>query len=501
MPQIKEYNQQTNAPGPGNFTQVRGSDISGGMGNNLKAAGEMLGEVNDIFAKKEMEAQTFEAQKLSMKEAADINDFMQETKMKAPPGAAGFAKTAQEELEKRKQKLLDEAPSEFIRNNLSSDLIRIHGNAFKQAVDFEAESMAKKSKEDTVVLLNRANNSVRSNPALIGSVLEEQEKLIDSSPIDATTKLAWKNKARQDLRQSEIRGWMDVNPHKAQAMLQEGTWDKDLDPDLKNTLLHETRQGIRALEIENNRSKKLDEEVKSTRREAIKDNFIGKAASGELSAREVISSDLPSADKEHLLRALKNDSLNVKNASNASVFNDTVERINLPDGDPRKITSDAQIMSMLGKGITYKDAQHLRKELAGTGTEEGKQEAMLKKGIDDIAKGFLTKSNGMGFKDPEGDAQLQRWRIFMSKEYESGKQKGLTPMQMLDPDSKEYIGRHLKTPAFQRTQEQVMNSVFNKMAPPERAAPAPDKVVAPITAAPRAPGESAAAYLARTKKG
>ena len=36
-------------------------------------------------------------------------------------------------------------------------------------------------------------------------------------------------------------------------MIQNGTWDKDLSDDLRNSLAHEATQGIRAAEIEKNR--------------------------------------------------------------------------------------------------------------------------------------------------------------------------------------------------------------------------------------------------------
>lgn len=492
MPQIKEYRQQTRAPGPAEYSMVKGSDFSGGMGNNIAALGETVSQVNDVFAKREKQDQEFQVQKTAMKEQLDLNEYMQQLKQKAPAGGVGFTETAKTELDKRKNAILDAAPSEFMRKNLDLDISKIHMGALNESIQYEAESKAKKDKNDVMVLSDRAKNAVRLNPATVNAALEAQNKLIDSTSLDETNKTIWKQKALGDLRESEVRGWIDINPYKAKEFIEKGTWDNDLTSDLRQSLLHESNQGIRALEVERNRTKRLDDDVKDAKREAIKDDFISRAATGNASAIEIARNpDLTSVDKEHLIRAVNTGALNTAKASNPSLFNNVVERINLPDGDPRKITSDAQILPLLGKGLSFSDITHARKELAGSGTDEGKQDKVFTKGLDDIAKGMLTKSNGMGFKDPEGDTQLQKWRIFAAKEVAAGKTKGLTVADMMDPDSKNYVGRHLKN--FQRSQEQVMNSVFSSMKPPGGA------VIPAKNVAPRGANESASDYLKRTK--
>lgn len=493
MPQIREYRAQTSGPGVVNPTLISGTDISGGMGKNLQTLAETVGGVNDYFAKQEQQKQDFEAEKIKMKEQLDLNDYMQQLKMKSPSGADGFTEQAKQELDKRKQQILDGASSDYLRKRLDTDITKVHFGAFQDAMQFEAESKAKKDKEDVMEIGFRTKNAVRQNPATINDAIESTNKLIDATRLDGTTKQIWKEKELQDLRQNEIRGWIDINPYKAKEMIQNGTWDKDLSDDFKQTLLHESNQGIRALEIEKNRTKKLEDDVQDAKREAIKDDFLGKAASGNLSANEVVRNDtLTAAEKEHFLREIKNNSLNMKTASNPGLFNDMVEQIN-----SGKISSDDQILNKLGKGLTWSDVQHLRKELNSGNSNEGKQEKTFMKGLDDIAKGKLTKSNGMGFRDPDGDEQLQKWRIFAAQKFNEGKANGLSVTQMTDPDSKDYIGKYL--PQFQKTPEQVMNSVFNRYKAPAANMPAPENAVK-VEAPKRMQGESAADYLKRTKK-
>lgn len=475
MPQIKEYRSQTSGPGVTNPTLVSGSDVSGGMGKNLQMAAETISGVNDYFAKQEQQQQDFQVEKIKMKEQLDINDYMQQLKMKAPSGADGFTEQAKAELDKRKAELLDSTTSEYMRKRLDSDLAKVHFGAFQEAMQFEAESKAKKDKEDVMEIGFRTKNAVRQNPAIIASAIESTNKLIDATRLDGTTKQIWKEKELQDLRQNEIRGWIDINPYKAKEMIQNGTWDKDLSDDVKQSMIHESNQGIRAAEIEKNRTKKLQDDADDAQREAIKDDFLSKASSGSLSAHEIVRNEhLTSSEKEHFLREVKNNSLNMKSASNPTLFNDMVEQIN-----SGKITSDEQILKKLGNGLTYADVVHLRKELNSDSNDSGKQEKVFKKGLDDIAKGMLTKSNGMGFKDPEGDVQLQKWRIFAAQKFEEGKQKGLSITQMTDPDSKDFIGKDLGK--FVKSQEQIMNSVMNRYKPAGNngSIAAPEKVLKP----------------------
>lgn len=502
MPQIKEYRQQTSAPGPAKISQLSGSDISGNMGKNLASLGDTISGVNDFMAKREMQKQDFESQKLSMQEQLDISERMEELKRTAPAGAEGFTEAARAELDKRKQKALENAPSEFIRQNLEASYGKIHYNAMNEAMQFEAQSMAKKSKDDVNIIANRTRNSVRLNPATVQTAIESMNALIDKSPVDETTKQLWKSQELNELRQNEVRGWIDVNPYKAKEMLEKGTWDQDLSSDLRNSLVNESEQGIRALEIERNRQKSLSDEVADARREATKNDFLERAVKGELSANEVVKSNLKTSEKEHILRGLKTNAFNMANASNPTLFNNIVERIHLPEGHPNKISTDEQAMAFLGKGLNYSDLQHIRKEISGAGTPEGKMETQLKKGLDDIAKGKLTKSNAMGFKDPDGDEMLQRWRIFAAKKFEEGKKKGLDPVEMLDPSSKDYIGKHLNTPMFQKTNEQIMKATFSSLQPPgsNGKVPTPPSKEVPKSP-PRAEGESPAQYLERLKKG
>ena len=86
---------------------------------------------------------------------------------------------------------------------------------------------------------------------------------------------------------------------------------------------------------------------------------------------------------------------------------------------------------------------------------------------------MLTKSNAMGFKDPEGMFNFRNGEFCCSKMQE-GKEKGLTITQMTDPDSKDYIGKYLTQ--FKKTPEQVMKSVYSNFGQPT-VAPKPENAV------------------------
>lgn len=491
MPQIREYRSQTSGPGVVKQSLISGEDVSGGLGKAVQSLSSGVMDVVDVVAKQKKQQQDFEVEKMSFQEQLDLNDYMQDLKMKAPAGADGFTDQARTELERRREDILNKASSDYMREQLDMKLRRIHMGTMQDSIQFEAESKAKKDRLDVEAIGNRTRNAVRMNPATSPKAIESMNALIDATSLPSDVKMQWKAKELQDIRQNEIRGWIDINPVRAKEMIQTGTWSDDLSDDLRNTLENEADQGIRALEIEKNRTKKLNDDASEAKREAIKDDFIKKAIGGNLSANEIVqNTDLKAAEKEHFLRQLKNNSFNMQARSNPALFNSMVEQIS--EG---KIISDKQILEKLGQGLTWSDVQHLRRELRSDDNSTVKQDKVFKKGLDDIAKGMLTKSNAMGLRDPEGDVQLQKWRIFAAEQFQDGLARGLTTKQMTDPDSPDYIGKHLNK--FTKTPEQIMKSVYNKYSNP--ANQLKEDQVTKIEAAPRQPGESAADYLKRTK--
>jgi hypothetical protein len=132
-------------------------------------------------------------------------------------------------------------------------------------------------------------------------------------------------------------------------------------------------------------------------------------------------------------------------------FYDAFKSIHAPSTDPGRITDITQLQARVGpKGdLTMAGYDKLSKELAGKNTPDGEAEGMMKKQFLANAKGQITGSDeANGFKDPRGDELFLKFMAHALPAYEQGKAQGKSAIQLLNPDSPDYIGKGI--PSFKR---------------------------------------------------
>lgn len=247
MAVIREYNRQVSAPGPVNFRRLSGSDIST-LGQGLQTLGQVASGVSNEMAKYEQEKQTFEAQKKAMQEQADLTVWMDEQKKKAPAGGEGFTNLIKEELDKRKQKMLDEAPSQYMRQQLDANVSGLHLASFKDAVHFESEMGARKQREDMENIFAQNNNIVRAKPGMASLFAAREAEMIATAPgLDNTFKEKWANDRRNQIYNSAFDGEVtaletgpqvtsgQVKQYLAQAKSEGSEWVKNSSPEAYQT--------------------------------------------------------------------------------------------------------------------------------------------------------------------------------------------------------------------------------------------------------------------------
>lgn len=130
----------------------------------------------------------------------------------------------------------------------------------------------------------------------------------------------------------------------------------------------------------------------------------------------------------------------------------------LPDGNPNKITNPDDINQFVGTGpghITPEDALQLRHEILDANTPSGKIEAELKDQFQKVVTQSLSRANPLiGIADPKGEEQVQRFMSWFLPEYQKQRAAGKTPNDLLNPDSKDYLGKGLD--ALKRTPTQML---------------------------------------------
>ena len=131
-------------------------------------------------------------------------------------------------------------------------------------------------------------------------------------------------------------------------------------------------------------------------------------------------------------------------------------KVTAPQGDVTRIQDPKDLWADLAAGnITPAGYEKLSAALVSRRTPEGEAEQQQKKAFFDAAHVQISM-HGMGQsgRDPIGEMKFAQFMIPALTAYDAGKARGLTPAQMLDEKSPDYIGKIIKN--YTRTDAQKM---------------------------------------------
>lgn len=119
------------------------------------------------------------------------------------------------------------------------------------------------------------------------------------------------------------------------------------------------------------------------------------------------------------------------------------------------ITAPAQLHESVSKGdLTIAGYDRSVKELQGKNTPEGEAEGLMKKQFYANAKAQISGTNEtLGSKDPRGDESYLKFLAYATTAYDKGKGDGKSAIDLLNPDSVDYIGKSIGN--FKRSQQQI----------------------------------------------
>lgn len=512
MPVIQEYNRQFSTAGPIQERRRTADDFGaaearglGRLGQGVQSAGQALQrraeqeELSDLNAK------------LSKVQADNAIEF-QELVRTAKPGD----KKVFEDFDKRAQKRLDDvqggietgAGRNYFNNASSKISNQLRVNAAQTQADLDGE----KAVIDYTQSKNNLSAGLVSDPSSleVSRDLHRQgiDNLVNSGLLSARDAEKLKLQGDRDLIKSSIRGWAKLDPEFAKEKLKSGEYDKELGGDLKVQMFGEVEQAIRAKDVEAQRQERRQKELKEAEQLKTQNTFLEKMSENNLTVADILDSNLDAfgpGSKEQFIRMVqKTNEKGGKLQTNPNTFIEIFDRINLPDGDPKKITDEAQLNDFLGEGLNYTDLTKLRQEITGRKTEKGRVESDMRKQLFNIAKGHLTRSNALtGVRDPDGDESMLRFQTFVYEQVEEQRKAGKPIRDLLNPDSKDYLGRFIRN--YKRSPQEIMRaqmrelqgtkspSLQNTLNSPagQGAKPKP----------PRNPNESISEYLDRINKG
>lgn len=137
-------------------------------------------------------------------------------------------------------------------------------------------------------------------------------------------------------------------------------------------------------------------------------------------------------------------------------FYKVFQEIHAPDGSANRITTVQQLYPLVGQpgGLTMAGLDKARAELIGKQTPDGQAEATMRTTLFKAAHAELTAGNPfLHTKDPKGEEIYLRWMAQAYKQIDEDKAKGLTPQQIYDPASPNYVGKNIAV--FKRSPTQL----------------------------------------------
>jgi len=190
-----------------------------------------------------------------------------------------------------------------------------------------------------------------------------------------------------------------------------------------------------------------------------------------------------------------------------STLVDLVDRIRLPEGDPRKVTDTGPIYDSLIAGRLKKDDfNFVMKEFNDIKTAGGQRLSQTQADFFQGIKAQITQSNPLlGKLDPTGDEEMYKFTFDARRKVEQYREAGKNPYDLFDPSKPDYLGKPEALKQYQKSVNQSMGWMSRILGSPtnQPKTGAPPSVTVPIAPAlpsdlQRQLGESVADWRKRT---
>lgn len=500
MPQIREYIQTESASGAMPQTRRANESDFGGpgmyrLGDSLMNAGQQLSQATTALNHARSREEVTDVHTQLAKANADWTVHLNDRVNSAAPGDETFAPKFLQDFDNYLSALGDKYETPAARATWARGVAGLKGQFKEQAFGQAARLGGVYAKQQFQSAIDASRNALVNDPSQFHTLLTATTAALDDpnstyARIPAEQRAPLARMAKEQLAESTVQGYIKLSPELAIRQINSGNWDQHLDADKKIQLL-------RAAEVEGNRR---EAEVVRTRKEeqiATQEAVIQKLAAGKLTATDILNSNLaPTGDgsKEHFLNVLRTRSKEITEApikTIPSVMLDLFSRIHAPNGDPRKITNEAELNNAYtSRRLSFEDFNRLRKEVADARTPDGEK---LGKRRSDFVNGIsaqIDKSNPlMGKIDASGKQQVYEFSYYVDQQMEAYRKAGKNPYDLFDPSKPDYLGKPEVIAGFQKTMAQSMAD-YSASLRRQPGAVAPEKA--------RKPGESVAQYLERT---
>ncbi len=443
MPRIHDYTQQVSAQGAIGGRRAQAGDFGTGVdtGAGLTSAADTL---YDVEQRQEVsKVRTDMAQKRA-EWTVNLQTAANESEIGDPNFAQRFIDKFGEDIAKSGDGIHTAAG----RRAWQEATAQLTAHFTQTAGLYQAKSMGDKAVLDYKKGLDFDRNTLLLDPSTFNVVLAQSERGLDDPagpyaemPADKREQL--RNNTRQELALSAVQGLIRQDPTEALDQLKSGKWAQYLDADKTYTMQRSAEIAINAAEVERDRIDRAKAKAQVEAQRATENEFIAKLVEdpNSLSAKEVSNSNMTPDDKLKWLGIIGKAGKPGAIKTDPAVYLDTYQRIGLPPDDPRHLGED-DLPALVGHGLRLEDVNSFRSEIQGKKTEAGRIEGELKDGLLKLAKTSLTGADPLfRIRDRKGDEQLQKFTAWFLPEYSRQRQAGKSAVDLLDPNSKDYLGK------------------------------------------------------------
>jgi hypothetical protein len=479
MPRFRDYAAETSASGLPPTRSATASDF-----NN--AGGEVLGDaVGKAFAIVEHKQAQDDVTNVRVKLAqarAEWDVHFRERANASEPGDPNFASKFSQDFSDYLGKARDIAQTREGQRTFDELAANLSGHFAEKGGLFQVQSAGVKAKQDFDIAQRAYATSVITDPTSYSSVLDQavaelQDRNGQYGRLDNATRQALETKMRDTLAQSYVNGLIDNGaPELAHKQLMAGVLDDQLDPTHKQRLIQSANAGITAKRVGAEHAAALAAKEEKARVAQINDDLMGKFVAGTLTMGDVRAAKIPAFGdgSQHtwvtMLKQQTRDMIEKPIKTIPSVMVAAFERINLPAGDPRKITSLHEINKLYTQQqVSWADLSHLQKAFKDQQTEDGQRLGQVQSDFMKGIKAQLDKST-MNRLDEAGGERMFRFTVYVNKQVEAARKANEDPYQLFNPASPKYLGKAI--PQFQSGAQRAQANLAGRVgASLDKAAP------------------------------
>lgn len=162
-------------------------------------------------------------------------------------------------------------------------------------------------------------------------------------------------------------------------------------------------------------------------------------------------------------------------------FYELFQRVHLPQGDTNRITSLEQVVPFVreGGGLTLSGYNQIASQMQGKNSPEGEAASKMLSQFLQVVNQELSGTNPLlGIKDPKGEELVLRFSAQALPLYYKKRKEGMTPSQLLDPDSPDYLGKSIKT--LKRSTNEMVRDMIGGMGTGEADISTPQGLISAV---------------------